>query len=226
MNMKQLVYSYEDRIAAKQVFANQLVDGLNQVLTRFKERANYFSQPITEDFAWQLVSDPVGQFDELVRINSSIKGVAGKPLDIVALAKLLNIDREGWLNDCKILIPGSVNQYARQGTTAVYKLSEAHRPLVSWQEGKFILNEKALAEQLEAYKVYASTPEQIAEVEFWQGVAYTFNCLLTKGVIDRIDANAMQDRIKMLAIVKHGETVKFVPDDAKLAEKIAVMAVN
>lgn len=226
MNMKQLVYEYTERIAARQQYANQLVSELNQVLNRFKEKHNHFSQPIDEAFAFQLVSQPIETYDELLRVNSPVKPIAGKLLDVSALATLCGIDRPAWIAAVTGVLPGSVDRYNRAGVTGLLSLKGKDRHLVAWEKDHFIVNKEELATDCELYRVFATTSEQLAELEFWQGVAYTFNCLLLRGIIDRIDANAMQDRIKMLVVVKEGDGVKFVPDDAKLAEKIAAMAVN
>lgn len=224
--MKTLVYEYTDRIEARKKYASELVNSLNGLLISYKAKFNHFGQPITEDFAFQLVVDPVGTFDELLRVNSPVKPIAGKPLDVSALATLCGIDRPAWIAAVTGVLPGSVDRYNRAGVTGLLALKGKDKHLVSWDNDKFAINQEALAADCEAYRVFATTSEQLAELEFWQGVAYTFNCLLTKGVIDRIDANAMQDRIKMLVVVKEGDGVKFVPDDAKLAEQIKQMAVN
>lgn len=225
--MKHLVYEYAEKMAAKELFAAQLVEGLNSVLTKFRDRHNHFGQPIDEAFAWQLVADPVGTFDELLRLNAPFKAIAGKPLDIESLAKLVGIDRPAWLEACKILVPGSMNAYARLGTTAVFRLSDVHRPLVSWKDGRFVLNERVLADQLEAFKVYASTPEQLQEVKFWDDLATSLNKLVHHRILDNWNANTVAGLIPMLKVQTtttgpngQDKTPSFVVDAAKLAVQI------
>jgi hypothetical protein len=65
---------------------------------------------------------------------------------------------------------GSVNQYNKTGTMALMNLSEANRHLVSWEKDKFALNEQALAADIELHKIYAQSPEQLAELAWWENL--------------------------------------------------------
>lgn len=226
--MKKLVYEYNERIEKRKVYVNQLVDGLNTVLNRFRESHNHFSQPIDEAFAWQLVADSVGSFDELLRVNSPIKPVAGKPLDLVKVAELTGIDRPAWLAACTVLIPGSVDNFNRAGRHGILKLSPVDRALVICSGEGFAVNEAALLVDLEKFRVYAESKDQLAELDYWQGLAELLTRLVDRKSLLTYEAHQLSRIIPMLLVESKPGTDKFwfAPDYAKLATTIQQMSVN
>lgn len=177
--MKKLVFENRELIKSREQYAIELVSITNSLIARFKEQHNHFGQVIDEGFGIQLLTDPVGTFDELLRVNSPIKPIAGKPIDAEKLAELTGIDRKGFISEFAVILPGSIDQFNRRGIMAFFKLKPADRAILSWN-GSFVLNERALALQLESYRIYAETPEQLAEFEYWEKLCGTLNLHLNR----------------------------------------------
>jgi len=178
--MKKKIFENRDLIKARQRYADELVTTVNSLIIRFKEQHNHFGQVIDESFSIQLLTDPVGTFDELLRVNSPIKPIAGKAIDASKLAELTGIDRKGFISEFAVILPGSKDQFNRHGVLAFFKLNPADRDILTWKDGSFVLNERALALQLESYRVYAETPEQCAEAEYWENLCSTLNTHLDR----------------------------------------------
>lgn len=217
--MKKLIYEHKEQIDARKKYVAELIATANQLLTRFKSKHNHFGQPIDENFAFELITNPMGTFDDLLRVNSPIKTVADKPLDIVALAKLVGIDRDGFIQDFTVIRPGSRDQFNRHGTMSLFKLADADKSVLKWQEGEFILDENNLALQLESYRVYAETLKQMREVEWWEGLCTKLNDTVTRGIISDSDRIRTAD---MFGLKVEGR--KIVPDARKLGQIIKKMA--
>jgi hypothetical protein len=221
--MKKLVFENLESIQAWKVFCQELVFNLNTVLSRFKANHNHFGQTITEDFAFELVSAPIETFDSLLRANSPLKPVAGKPLDMEKLSELTGVDRKGWIKNCTLILPGSKNRFNKAGIQTIMKLTERDRPLVTWRDGEFILNDKRVEAGCEKFRVYAESLDQISEVEFWETLADNLNKLLDRREFDVIDANQICGRIKMLE-VRNG---RFIIKAEVLARRMkTLVAVN
>jgi hypothetical protein len=157
-----------------------------------------------------------------------VKPIAGKPLDIAALAKLVNIDREAWEGACTLVLPGSVNNYDRAGRKGILKLSPADRTLVKWADENFAVNEAALLVDLEKFRVYAESPEQLAELDYWKGLAELLNRLIDRKSLIDWEAHQIKRLIPGLLVESKPGNNKFwfTPDYAKLAVQIQQMAVN
>lgn len=228
--MKQLIYENVESKQRHEKYAHELVEGLNIVLALFVKKHNYFGQPITEAFAYELVSDPIATFDDLLRKNAPFKPIGGKMLAIEKLAELCSIDRNTFILDFTVVLPGSVDQYNKQGRKGVLSLSEKDKPLIVWNNGKFALNEAQMQLNLEVFNVYAETPEQISLFEYWQGVCNQMNQHLEKNLIKTDDIITIADKLGLVACSKAvnvGQYKRwFGVNQKKLAEQIRSMAVN
>ena len=189
--MRKLVYENKKAIESKELFANQLVDSLNLVLNRFKDKYNYFSQPIDEATAFDLVSEPLKFFDNLLLTNSPIKKIGNIQQNPEKLAEMLNVDRVGFIAAFTIELPGSRDSFNRSGVTSFFKLQPSQKHLVSWQDGTFIVDEKALEENRELSRIYADTPKQIEEVKQWETLKDSLNNHLDKGFVDIIQVRTV-----------------------------------
>jgi hypothetical protein len=221
--MKKLVFTNHKALKKHEETVNQLVNSLNLVLDRFKKEFNYFGQPVNESFAFELVTDPAGTFDRLLRANSPIKPIGNKQLDIEKLAELTGIDRDGFINAFTIVLPGSIDSYNRAGTVALFRLSAANKLLVKWQDEKFALNQEVLNMELERFKVYAESPEQIELLNSYERLCDTLNDHAKTIKLDAIDSNLIAQR---LGIDFKGGLLKgglFAPFYDKLAKQIKSM---
>ncbi len=217
--MKKLIHENTEAIRQLNEVASELVNSLNMVLNRFTEKHNHFNQPVNEGFAFQLAGDPLGTFDELLQANSPIKPIAGKQQDIEKLAELTGIDREGFIQDFTICLPGSRDKYNKQGANALFRLQGKYKELVTWANDSFTLNKKELENQCEAFRIYAETPEQLAELEKWETLCNVLNGHSSRVKLDSIDSNRLADILKIS--YQHG---KFTPKYEALARQIKSMA--
>lgn len=217
---KKLIYENKVAIEARKRYADELVNSLNHVLKCFESEHNHFSQPIDENFAFQFVTQPVETFDELLRVNSPIKPIGGKKIDIEKLAELCGINRNSFIGSCIITLPGSKDQYNRSGRQGLLKLTDKDKHLIKWGNDSFVLDEQALAVELEFYKVYATEPEQFAEVQFWEDLCSKLNVLIDRKIIDIMDANMIRQKIWQYVEVKNN---RFMPKYDELAKRIKAM---
>ncbi len=224
------VWSNEPAIEARKKYASELVNNLNFVVTAFQTRHNHFGQGIDESFAYELVSQPIETWDQLLRVNSPIKPIAtGKPLDITKLAELTGIDRAGWIAACTGTLAGSRNEYSRGGSQGILRLSEKDKRLVNWQDGKFALDEKGLASDLELHKIYAQSPEQLAELAWHEELCQKLNEAKERKILtDSFDCNQVAQK---LGILHEKKDKKFDPemfriDYKSLSTVIKKMEVN
>jgi hypothetical protein len=220
---RKFIYSNEIAIAARSKYAAELVETVNSLLNTYQSKHNHFGMSMTEAFALELLQQPVKTFDELLKVNSPLKPIAGKPIDLVKLAELTGIDREGFMNDFNVVLPGSRNQYNRAGVKALFSLKSVDLELLTWNEGKFTVNQEVLDQQLERYKVYAETPAELKEVEFWENLCDLLN--EAKGKLKMIDQDVniicsmlrLQDPLRTSEGAVYG---KFKPDYKAMAKKI------
>jgi hypothetical protein len=223
---KIIVYTDQASIDSRIKYANELVNSLNLILTRFKSAHNVFSQPITEDFAFQLVSQPIEVYDQLLLANSPVKGVAGRPVDVAKLAGLVNIDRNQFILDMTICQPGSRNQYQKAGVQGILKLSPADREIVKWKNDAFVLDEKTLNQQCEIFKTYAETSEALAEVEYWETLCAVLNKHLDRKNRRYIDSPTVGQIAFILGLAdpmsQRGEK-RFLPDYKAIAKMVRSM---
>lgn len=219
--MKRLVLENKDAIKFHELFANQLVDSSNSILNKFKTSHNHFGQPINEPFAFELVSNPVQTFDNLLLANSTIKPLSGKSLDVVKLAEILGINRSLFIQDITIVLPGSKSQYNPHGTTAIFQLTGKNKALVSWKDDKFVLNEDQLLTDYEAFRVYATSKEQNELIDRWESLAEALNKHKDFVSLDNIDCNRIGYMVKL-----DFNNGKFEPKYRELAGQIKAMAVN
>lgn len=216
--MKKLIYEDLATIEVRRQYAGELITALNTVLNRFKSTHNHFGQPVDESFAFQLVSQPNETFDELLRLNSPVKPIAGKTLDVRKLADLVGIDYQSFIADCTVVMPGSRDRFNRKGVYGFFSLKEKDRPLVSWKDDQFVLNDQAVNAECEAFRVYAESPEQFKELAFWEDLCDSLNTCRTRELIDVIDANLIADRLTLK--FRNG---KFAVDQKRLAALIKSM---
>jgi hypothetical protein len=219
----KLIYENIEGIKQRKIYAEELVNTLNQLLSVYQSKHNHFGQSIDESFVYHLMSQPVEAFDELLIVNSPLKPIPGKTIDAEKLSDLVGIDRKGFIQSFTVLLPGSKNFYNKVGMTALFKLAESDKHVVLWKGGKFEINEKALLAQCEIYKIYAESSEQIAEIEYWENLCETLN-KQEKLFIDKSDIC----RIGILFGLADPSFTeyKFCPDRKKLANKIKSKVLN
>jgi hypothetical protein len=223
---KKLIYTDQASIDARIKYANELVNSLNLILTRFKSDHNIFGQSIDENFAFSLVTNPIQIYDDLLLANSNVKGVAGKQPDPGKLAALVNVDRSQFVLDMTICQPGSRNQYQKAGTMAIMKLSTADREIVRWKDETFVLDEKALNQQCEIWKTFAESPEQIAEVEYWEQLCAVLNKHLDRKerkFLDLSDVIHIAHKLGLADPMTKTGGKRFVPDYWSISKRVKLM---
>lgn len=217
---KRLIYSYSDRISARQKYVDELVKTCNQLLTIYQSRHNHFGQTIDESFAFQLVSQPVRLFDELLKANSPIKPIAGKELDIIKLAELVGIDRNGFIKDFTVVMPNSRDQYNRNGVIALFSLKDEDREVLVWKDGNFAINEAILSKQLDMFNVYATNEKQLKELNYWENLATTLNVASDRMRLDKMDIGHIARLLDLQDPLTKEAAGRFAPNYRKIAESL------
>jgi hypothetical protein len=227
---KVLVYQNDEAIAAHEKFAKDLVICLNALLEKFRKEYNYFHCTIDQNFSFDLVSDPIKLFDSLLRANSPIKPIGGQQIDIKELAKLVGINRDMFISDFTVTLPGSVNEYNRYGTKALFRLEPRYKNLITWDTDKFVLNEKQLNENFDFFRTFAETPEQVEMYEYWENLCNMMNTHLEKGFVKEYEVHSIAGRIGLIEksqVITVGNFKKwFGIDYKKLAADIKNLSQN
>ncbi len=194
---KILVYQNDEAIQAAIEKAHETIKTCNSLINKFAIRHNHFKTKVDENFAYKLLRDPVATFDELLRANSPIKPIAGKELDIVKLAELTGINREMFISDFTVVMPGTIDRYNKQGVIALYRLDVESTKLLIWQDNEFVLNKKAVADACEVFKTYAETPQELEKLKWFENFFENLNEYCESEGVGRIDRNRIAMFLKI-----------------------------
>ncbi|BDX36686.1 hypothetical protein CYCD_00410 [Tenuifilaceae bacterium CYCD] len=184
--MKKLIFENERANRERAEFAKQLVENCNAVLQKFTADFNLFDAEIDEATAFEVVSSPIEYFDSQLIKHSPLKTGTFKP-NPVKLAEMLQVDRQGFITACTLLVPGSISQYNRNGQFSVFRLLPQHKHLINWNIGAFEVNNEGLEIELDKNRIYADTDKKLQLVAYWENLAKTMNEHLEKGFISSMD---------------------------------------
>lgn len=157
----------------------------NELIDQFHNFQPWKKIAFIEDFI-KLCQDPAGLFDQLLIENSGFK-TAGTNPDPEKIAQLISVDRTNWLNlvagkplktECKPCHQVMI----RQGQSAVsYQIYKDCKSYLTFDNGVFDINDDAVKEKRESFKIYASTPQQIKTVRHFQELSDCLNYHLSQG---------------------------------------------
>jgi len=194
---KKLIFEDIESIEALEQKANGIIELCNSLLAKFNSRHNHFGQPINEEFARSLLREPVKTFDDLLRANSPVKAIPGKQLDIEKLAELTGINREGFISDFTVVMPGTIDRFNRKGIVKLFELDKNTEKLLIWNDSKFVLNDSELENKKELHRTYAETPQENESLKRLENFIHTLNEYTEISNIDTIDCNRIAMFLKM-----------------------------
>jgi len=199
-NDKILLYDDQHKFRELENAVESVKDSANELIQIFESFQTWQKIETLQDFE-KLVSDPVDIFDRLLIINSGIDlaRTGGKKPKPEVVADLLDVDRPNFValikgekitDTCK---PCQKIKTIKTGSGVLGYISfDRYREFLLWDEvtNRFLINENLLSEKRESFRVYASTPEEIKIVEFWNQLAEMLNSLTEKNVcgVDLLDS--------------------------------------
>jgi len=200
MGKRILIYDDVHKYRELENAVESVKDSANELIQIFESFQTWQKIETLQDFE-KLVSDPVDIFDRLLIINSGIDlaRTGGKKPKPEVVADLLDVDRPNFValikgekitDTCK---PCQKIKTIKTGSGVLGYISfDRYREFLLWDEvtNRFLINENLLSEKRESFQVYASTPEEIKIVEFWNQLAEMLNSLTEKNVcgVDLLDS--------------------------------------
>ncbi|MBN2215009.1 MAG: hypothetical protein JW723_12275 [Bacteroidales bacterium] len=193
---KKLIFENTKAIEAHRSLIKRQCEQLNEAIEAFHSYQP-FKQLTSEASALEYLTGPLAEFDNTIISGLKIHRTPGLKLDCETIAQTYGINRPAFI----------------QATKTVH-LNETLRKTITWQDGKFIVNEDELQKDLEQFKVYAETPEEIETLDHWKSLRDILNEHLDRKYIDKISANAVCHRLGTLQVNNEG---KFELRDGPLA---------
>lgn len=169
--------NFEKDVTAVQLNCNQLIE----IFETFQP----FQQVRTYNDWLTLVTDPVKTFDDLVISNVNLKVTGTVKIDPAAVAKMISLDRENYLNlvagkplktDCEPCKKISI----KNGQTAI-SLSEYMRfaDYLLFEDGLFYINQVEVDNHKKTFEVFAESPSAIELLNRYESLVDTLNDAIT-----------------------------------------------
>jgi hypothetical protein len=167
--------------------SEEFTENVNLTASRCNELINQFEtfqpwQKVTTIEHWkELVKSPEMAFDSVLLSNVNINVTGGRKVDPEPLAKLLNIERDNFLNitsgksiktDCTPCNKTKI----RAGKSAIsYQEYNNYSQYMNFDEGLFTVNVPEVEKHKETFNIYATTEKQIECYQHWQAIASLLN---------------------------------------------------
>jgi len=229
-NDKILLYDDQHKFRELENAVESVKDSANELIQIFESFQTWQKIETLQDFE-KLVSDPVDIFDRLLIINSGIDlaRTGGKKPKPEVVADLLDVDRSNFValikgekitDTCK---PCQKIKTIKTGSGVLGYISfDRYREFLLWDEvtNRFLINENLLSEKRESFRVYASTPEEIAIYNFWHTLADQLNSLPKKGICGNNTLDTFARQLTNSPIMFNFQLGKLQVDDKILLNEI------
>lgn len=174
--------NFEKEVSASQMKCNQLIS----IFETFQP----FQRIMSHDDWMILVTDPVKTFDDLLVVNVNLKVTGNMKIDPAAVAKMISVDRENYLNltagkplktDCEPCKKISI----KNGQTAI-SLSEylKYSDFLLFEEGLFSVNQAAVDKHKKTFEVFAESPAAIELLNRYENLVKVLNDAITFHKVD------------------------------------------
>jgi hypothetical protein len=173
-----------------------------------------------------LCSDPLGEYDRTLQNNFGVdlKSTGGLKPAPAMVAKLLDLDRENWINVIKGLKVSegckSCNKtpkIIKQGQGVIsFQTYKKYQDYLTFENGRFSINENAVSEKKDSFQVYAETPAQIECWNFWHNVCDVLNSLQEKNYCT--DIHAFQTLLKNRVMFSYANNKLNIDETALIQE--------
>lgn len=178
---------------------------IESVITRSREilkafhKYQSFRKITTEDEFRQLLKDPGGFFDQVILEGVNIKSAGGHAPNIEAVAKMYDIKRDDFRSQTRQSI--SLAQYLN------------YSGFVSFEKGAFKVNQEAVQNAKERFKVFAETLEEVELFQYWSNVCETLNSLIDLGLLGTVVIESLQRSLENRIMFSYATSRLHLNDD-------------
>jgi len=222
--MKEVLI-FNDKNGAKQ-FENDVIKTMskcNSLIEIFEAFQPW--QKITDITEWiDLVSSPGDQFDKALLSNVNMPTVGKVVINPGAIADIFSIDRDSYLNavaglplktDCEPCRKANI----KKGSIAItFEDYETHSDYLTFENGRFYLNQDAINLHKETFKVIATSDTQIEYYDHFVKLAEILNKTI---VVQKFGPEKINQLAKLTGFLLLNN--KLVLDDMRLADILKYM---
>lgn len=211
METKILLNEGKDQALAFQQAVQNVMTRSNELIDAWHKWQD-FDQVETYDDFLTLINDPVARMDQLL-ISSVDINIAGGKTKIVpaALAPMLGIDYESWLNlvagkpiklDCE---PCRKTKIRKGQSVISLQEFKQYEKYLAFQNSRFVVADQAVKEKQETFAVYTTSEQQNELHEFWENACNTLNQLHTKGYFGNTAFINLQKELQNRLMYSYGD---------------------
>lgn len=156
---------------------------LNDTISAF-ESFQTWQQIDTLEKAVELAANPVNYFDKIMIAGVNLQ--SDQRPDPAGVATMFGIDRNGYLRELGSTCqrPGGCKTYPVKPPEAVPPVSwQQYEPYLSFDGRRFQVNSEAIEGAAERFKTYATTPEQLEELNRWEALCNALNEHRVRGLL-------------------------------------------
>lgn len=167
MATKTLLFTDHEAQANWQADIDDTRKKANELIFTFEKYQPWQKIETFADF-YDLISDPMKLFDEVLLMNVNVSAV-GKTANPSVVADIFSIDRTRFAEKVKKAIR--------------LQVFERHDKFLTFQNRGFILNDIAIKVEAERFRVYITTPEQQAVYDHWKNLCDLLNAHAQMGYV-------------------------------------------
>ena len=201
MEKRKMIWENKGEAIAFEKLIVNTMERCNSLIETFELFQDWKRIESLEDWI-ELISNPQEYFDSVLLASVNLS-TGGRQADPKALARLVQIDRESYLNIVagKPIAEGCKpcqKMKLKKGTSAISLYQyQSNQDYLTFDSGRFYLNGVTIAKKKEDFKIYADTPSRIEVVNFWQSLCNSLNQYHDKYHINNEDKRLIGKALKL-----------------------------